>query len=61
MENGAFYINTVGNIRKSKNRLSGKIGMYEMPGYTGIEIDEPEDWVIMEYLMKKRLTKGFLL
>lgn len=34
MENGAFYINTVGNVKESGNRLSGKIGIYEMPEYT---------------------------
>lgn len=53
MENGAFYINTVGNILRDKNRLSGKIGIYEMPGYTATEIDEPEDWMILEQLMKR--------
>ena len=53
MENGAFYINRVGNILKNKNRLSGKIGIYEMPEYTGFEIDEPDDWFIMENLMQK--------
>lgn len=51
MENGAFYISTVGNIKKSKNRLSGKIGIYEMPEYTATEIDEPDDWTVMENLM----------
>lgn len=53
MENGAFYINTVENIIKSENRLSGKIGIYEMPEYTAFEIDEPDDWIIMEKLMEK--------
>ena len=53
MENGAFYINTVGNILRDKNRLSGKIGIYEMPEYTATEIDEPEDWMILEQLMKR--------
>ena len=53
MENGAFYINTVGNILKDKNRLSGKIGIYEMPEYTATEIDEPDDWTILENLMQK--------
>jgi len=53
MENGAFYINTVGNILKDSNRLSGKIGIYEMPEYTATEIDEPEDWEIIEKLIKK--------
>lgn len=51
MENGAFYINTVENILQSGNRLSGKIGIYEMPEYTAFEIDEPDDWQIMENLM----------
>lgn len=55
MENGAFYINTVKNILESKNRLSGHIGIYEMPEYTGTEIDEPDDWVILESLMRKHI------
>lgn len=53
MENGAFYINTVKNIKESKNRLSGKIGIYEMPKYTSAEIDEPDDWIILENFMRR--------
>lgn len=53
MENGAFYINRVANILQSKNRLSGKIGIYEMPEYTAFEIDEPDDWTILERFMHK--------
>lgn len=53
MENGAFYINTVGWILKNGNRLSGKIGIYEMPEYTALEIDEPDDWPVLEHLMYK--------
>ena len=55
MENGAFYINTVNNILASGNRLSGKIGIYEMPEYTATEIDEPDDWIILENLMRKHV------
>lgn len=55
MENGAFYINTVKNILITGNRLSGKIGIYEMPEYTATEIDEPDDWVILENLMRKHI------
>lgn len=55
MENGAFYINTVQNIIESGNRLSGKIGIYEMPEYTAMEIDEPDDWMILEHLMHKHI------
>jgi len=57
MENGAFYINTVKNIVHTKNRLSGKITVYEMPDYTAIDIDEEEDWLIAEKLMKKFILK----
>ena len=53
MENGAFYINTVKNILESGNRLSGKIGIYEMPEYTAAEIDEPDDWEYIEHLIYK--------
>ena len=53
MENGAFYINTVSNILSNGNRLGGKIGIYEMPEYTATEIDEPDDWMILEKLMRK--------
>lgn len=58
MENGAFYINTVANIKESQNRLSGKIGIYEMPEYTATEIDEPDDWIILENLMRKHVLQN---
>ncbi|MEM7298717.1 MAG: HAD hydrolase-like protein [Bacteroidota bacterium] len=53
IENGAFYINTVRNILKDKNRLSGKIGLYEMPEHTSHELDEPHDWEIAERLIAR--------
>lgn len=55
MENGAFYINKVGSVLLNGNRLGGKIGIYEMPEYTAIEIDEPDDWIILENLMRKHV------
>lgn len=55
MENGAFYINTVKGILESGNRLSGKIGIYVMPEYTATEIDEPDDWTILESLMYRHV------
>lgn len=55
MENGAFYINKVDNILESGNRLSGHIGIYEMPEYTATEIDEPDDWIVLENLMRKHV------
>lgn len=59
MENGAFYINKVENILESGNRLSGRIGIYEMPEYTATEIDEPDDWIILENLMRKHVLPKY--
>ncbi len=53
MENGAFYINRAENVLRDKNRLSGQISVYEMPEFTSVEIDEPDDWVIAESIMRK--------
>lgn len=55
MENGAFYINTIKNILSNNNRLSGNIGIYEMPEYTATEIDEHDDWIILENMMRKHI------
>ena len=55
MENGAFYISKVSHILQSQNRISGKIDLYVMPEYSGLELDEPHDWLIAEQLMKKHL------
>lgn len=53
MENGAIYASKVGAILKSKNRISGTIGVYEMPEYTALELDDPEDWILGEYYMQR--------
>lgn len=53
MENGAFYISAVKDITKSGNRLTKPVMTYEMPEYSGFEIDEPDDWTIVEKFLKK--------
>ena len=58
LENGAFYISTVKKIKLSLNRISGKIGLYSMPEYTHVEIDENLDWIIAEKLMKEFVLKN---
>lgn len=60
MENGAFYINQVGNILRYGNRLSGKIGIFEMEEFAGHELDEPMDWNVGEQLMRRHLTNHFV-
>ncbi len=52
MENGAFYITKKSILDDTKCRLGGKIGIYEMPEETVIEIDEPRDWEYVAQLMK---------
>ena len=53
VENGAFYITSRENLLKSKCRISGRIGLYEMAEETYFEIDEPSDWLIMEQLKNR--------
>jgi CMP-N-acetylneuraminic acid synthetase len=53
MENGAFYI-TKKKVLKSYNcRVGGNVGIFEMGEDAAIEIDEPEDWIVVEELLKK--------
>jgi len=53
MENGSFYISTVGRIKDTGSRISGEIAIYEMPEYTAIDIDDDDDWKNAEMLMRK--------
>ncbi len=52
VENGAFYITSKQRLLDKKCRLSGNIGIVEMPEETFFEIDEPSDWIIVEGLLK---------
>lgn len=56
LENGAFYINSVENILAHKNRLSEPIQICEMGENTSFEIDEPEDWLILEKIHNKHFS-----
>lgn len=54
MENGAFYLTRSAVLSEQGSRLGGEIGIYEMRPETAIEIDEPADWRLMEYLLTER-------
>ena len=54
MENGAFYITRKNILEKFGCRLGGDIGIYEMDELTAQEIDEPDDWERVEYLLTQR-------
>ena len=57
VENGAFYLTTRNVLEKYKCRLGGKIGIFEMPEETVLEIDEPGDWVVAEELLMQMQVK----
>lgn len=57
VENGAFFITSRRALLESGNRVSGNIRAYEMDGASYFEIDEPNDWVIIENLLKSKLRK----
>lgn len=54
IENGAVYATTKVAFLASNNRVSGKIGLVEMPEETLMEIDSPSDWDIVENLLIAR-------
>lgn len=54
VENGAFYITKREILRQYKCRLAGKILIHEMDEEALIEIDEPEDWHVVEELLARR-------
>ncbi len=57
VENGAFYIISRELLLESRNRLAGNIHIYEMDEASYLEIDEPNDWIIIEKLLMDRIKK----
>lgn len=57
VENGAVYTTTREQFKKSGIRIGGNIAIVKMPEDTLTEIDEKEDWVIMEKLIENRVSK----
>lgn len=55
VENGAFYITSKQKLLETKNRVSGKIKAVKMKEASYFEIDEPNDWTVVEELMKKTM------
>ncbi|AMC10148.1 cytidyltransferase [Lutibacter profundi] len=57
IENGAVYSTTKNAFIASGNRVSGNIGLVEMPGESLHEIDSESDWLIVEQLLMERQKK----
>lgn len=54
MENGAFYFTRREVLSAQRCRLGGAITVYEMAAEHATELDEPEDWPIIERLLGAR-------
>jgi YrbI family 3-deoxy-D-manno-octulosonate 8-phosphate phosphatase len=54
VENGSFYICSRTGLIQTQSRLHGKIAFWKMSGKTAVEIDNPEDWEILEAIMGGR-------
>ena len=60
VENGSIYLFKPEILAKNNNRMGGKIGIYLMDFWQSFEIDEAEDWELLETLFKKYLGKYYL-
>jgi len=58
VENGAFYITSKKQLLLSKNRISGRIAAVTMHENTFWEIDEMNDFNIVEMIMKNNKKEG---
>ncbi len=58
MENGAFYFTKRSVLEHTSCRLGGRIGIYEMAAASAVEIDEPEDWALVERALLERSTQS---
>lgn len=56
-ENGSFFIFNKDGFLKFRNRLFGKIGYYLQDKVESIDIDETEDWIIAESILKSNKDK----
>lgn len=54
VENGAFYLTSRKDLLQSQCRISEPIVTWEMPPESYYELDDPEDWIIMEQILLNR-------
>lgn len=52
-ENGAVYATTVGRLRQTRSRMSGRIGAVVMEGWSGLDVDDEDDLYVAEWLAKR--------
>lgn len=59
-ENKAVYVMTRDLLMQSGCRLGGKIGCVEMTKMESIDIDKPEDLILCDMILKRKISKSFL-
>ena len=57
VENGSIYVFKPWVLRQLNNRLGGKIAVYRMPALRSFQVDEPEDFALLERLIVLRNSK----
>lgn len=57
VENGCFFITSKDMLLKSECRMGGTLGYVEMPEKTYWELDDPDDWALMEWLMQHQTAQ----
>lgn len=53
-ENGSIYAFTLDHWRKRRNRLGGKIAVFEMPEESRIQVDTPLDLLLVEKILERQ-------
>jgi N-acylneuraminate cytidylyltransferase len=56
-ENGSIYVLKPDILRKAKSRFGGKLAVYEMDCGYSLQIDTPEDFRLLEYMVKCKKGK----
>ena len=57
-ENGAIYAFKAERFLVEETRFIPPMYLYEMPGWTAMQVDSPEDLALVEHVMRTRLTLG---
>lgn len=57
VENGSIYIFKSKILLKNNNRIGGKFEIFEMKFYESFELDEKEDWKLLETIHKNYIIK----
>ena len=57
VENGSIYVFKTDLIKYYNNRIAGKVGMYLMNFWQSFEIDEKDDWKLLETIQKIYIKK----